>query len=62
MIIILLKLMKFNDKNNYSSQAMVTRNQTYHSPLDFSEGKSELVRDTSATILGVVFCNYHILV
>lgn len=60
MIIILLKLMKFYGKNNYSSQAMVTRKQTYRSPFDFSEGESELVRDTSATILGVVFCNWKI--
>lgn len=54
--------MKFYGKNNYSSQAMVTRKQTYRFPFDFSEDESKLVRDTSATILGVVFCNYHLLV
>lgn len=54
--------MKFYGKKKYSSQAMVTRKQTYRSPFDFSEDESELVRDTSTTILGVVFCNYHRLV
>lgn len=51
--------MTFYGKNNNSSQAMVTRKQTYRFPFDFSEDESELVRDTSAKILGVVFCNYH---
>lgn len=55
--VLLLKLLKFYGKNNCSSQAMVTKSKLIALHLIFLS-ESGLGRDSSATMLGVVFCNY----